>query len=119
MRRLMIFCTVLAALLFMPSPATSRDNPGGKGKIPTKSSYLLQTSVMSAGGSPGTSTNFSTNGTLGQPTPIGVGSSAGTMLYAGFWGKFWLLTPIIDTLIPEVFSDMVFQNFPNPFNCPS
>jgi hypothetical protein len=84
--------------------------------MPTKSSYLLQTSVLSAGGSPGTSTNFGANGTLGQPTPIGVGSAADKTLYAGFWGKFWLLVPVADALAPEVFNNEVFQNFPNPFN---
>ena len=116
MLRLTVCCAVLAALLFVPLLAMSRDDPGGKEKIPTKSSYLLQTSVMSAGGSPGASTNFSTNGTLGQPTPIGIGTAAGKTLYAGFWGKFWLLTPVVDALVPEVFTNLAFQNFPNPFN---
>jgi hypothetical protein len=109
-------CAAAAVFLLLPLLAFGGDEPGGKPKIPTKSSYLLQTSVISAGGSPGTSTNFSTNGTLGQPTPIGVGSSAGKILYAGFWGKFWLLVPVMDALVPEVFSNMAFQNFPNPFN---
>ena len=116
MWRLRVCCAVLAAFLFLPSVALSRDDSGGTDKIPTKSFYLLQSSVISAGGSPGTSTNFSTNGTLGQPTPIGVGSAAGKTLYAGFWGKFWVLTPVVDALVPEVFSNMAFQNFPNPFN---
>lgn len=111
MRRLRPASLVLA-LLLIPSLALSRNDPRGEDEIPTRSSYLLQTSVMGAAGAPGTSTNFATNGTLSQPTPIGVGSSAGKVLSAGFWGRFWSPTSVVD----ELLSDMVFQNFPNPFN---
>ena len=116
MWRLKLFCFAAIMLLAFPSFAIELDEGPDKSKAPARSSYLLATSVMSSGGSPGTSTNFSANGTLGQPTPIGVGSSAGKVLYAGFWGKFWVLTPIVDALVPEVFKNLVFQNFPNPFN---
>lgn len=115
MWRLRLVSLVLA-LLLIPCLTLSRDDPGSKDNIPTRSSYLLQTSVMGSAGAPGASTSFATNGTLGQPTPIGVGSSAGKMLHAGFWGKFWWPTSVADPLPPELLSNMVLQNFPNPFN---
>jgi hypothetical protein len=113
MHRVRLLSCLLAGLLLFPALAFC---DGKDIEPPKKATYLLQTSVISAGGSPGSSTNYATNGTLGQPTPIGVGTSADKTLYAGFWGKFWLLVPVVDALIPEAFENMVFQNFPNPFN---
>jgi hypothetical protein len=71
---------------------------------------------MSSAGSPGTTTTFKTNGTLAQPTPIGIGSSAGFLLYAGFWEKLGALTPVLDAASLEILENRLLQNYPNPFN---
>lgn len=60
------------------------------------------------------SANFGANGTLGQPTPIGVLTGTGEILYAGFWGRFWALTPVDAPPVPR--ANMLYQNYPNPFN---
>jgi hypothetical protein len=81
----------------------------------SQSSYRLQTSVMGSAGSPGASGAKSAEGTMGQPTPLGVGSSSDKMLFAGFWSRPWELASVLDDLGPLVFKNCIFQNFPNPF----
>jgi len=78
--------------------------------------YFLQSSVIGAGGAPGASTNYRSNGTLGQPTPVGVGASTSYKLYAGFWKKISIATGVLDGIVPEVFRNALFPNAPNPFN---
>jgi hypothetical protein len=78
--------------------------------------YFLQSSVIGAGGAPGTSTNYCSNGTLGQPTPVGVGASTSFELYAGFWKKISIATGVLEGVVPEVFRNALFPNAPNPFN---
>jgi len=80
-----------------------------------QSSYRLQTSVMGSAGSPGASGAKRCNGTMAQPTPIGVGSSSGKMVYAGFWSKPWVLASLlgVDDTLP--LTNYMHQNFPNPF----
>lgn len=82
---------------------------------PTQSSYRLQTSVMGSAGSPGASGAKRSNGTMGQPTPIGVGSSSGKMVYAGLWSRPWVLSSILDTGGTLPLTTRIYQNFPNPF----
>jgi hypothetical protein len=82
---------------------------------PAESSYRLQTSVMGAAGSPGASGAKRTNGTLAQATPIGVGSSSGKTLYAGFWSRPWVLASILETEDDLTLTNRIYQNFPNPF----
>jgi hypothetical protein len=54
-------------------------------------------------------------GTMGQPTPIGVGSSSGKTVYAGFWSRPWVLSSILDTDGALALTNCIYQNFPNPF----
>lgn len=79
-----------------------------------QSAYRLRNSVIGAAGYPGTSTNYKAAGTMGQTTPIGIGSSAGKTLRAGFWGKYWIPTAVDET--PSLYRDELYQNYPNPFN---
>jgi hypothetical protein len=52
-------------------------------------SYQIQTSVLSGGGGPMSSDNFSLNGTIGQPTPLmdpaPPPNSDSYTLYPGYW----------------------------------
>jgi hypothetical protein len=80
------------------------------------SSYVLQSSVMGAAGAPVSGSGKEANGTLGQSTPLGVGSSTNFTVHPGFWRAYRVIVSVIDQLVPEVFSNALFQNFPNPFN---
>jgi hypothetical protein len=70
---------------------------------------------MSAAGAPGTSASVHTVGSLGQPTPIGIGQDNTQTLYAGFWGLIRRLI-LTDAPAPEAMLHQLFQNAPNPFN---
>lgn len=107
---------VLTVLLCLPAGAAPAD--GGKAGLDNsaaESSYRLVSSVLGAGGTPGTSSGKLCNGTLGQSTPPGEGASSAKLLYAGFWG---VLTPTPTGAGVEnpVFRNALFQNTPNPFN---
>ena len=56
------------------------------------------------------------NGSLGQPTPIGIGTTEGTTLYAGFWSLFILLEPVSAVLDVPPRVNQLCRNLPNPFN---
>jgi hypothetical protein len=103
---ILLFCLLLGIQI-------SGDNRGAA-TANAETVYLMRNSVIGAAGSPGGSTHYSTNGTLGQPTPIGIGSADDLTLYAGFWGRYWIPTGTDE--IPILYSIMLHQNFPNPFN---
>ncbi len=105
-----VFFFLLLVPSVVPGSATKTEEPN----LQAHPSHCLVRSVIGSAGFPGTSTNYKTNGTMGQPTPIGIGSSSGNTLRAGFWSRYWIPTDVEET--PAVFSDMLFQNFPNPFN---
>ena len=56
----------------------------GLGKI-SSTSYTITTTVLSSGGTPMSSTNYQTNFTLGQPSPIVITDSTNFTLNSGFW----------------------------------
>jgi hypothetical protein len=90
--------------------------PGGlAAQQPAESSYRLQTSVIGAAGSPGAAGAKRTNGTLAQSTPIGIGSSSGKTIYAGFWSRPWVLASILELEDDPTLANRIYQNFPNPF----
>jgi hypothetical protein len=80
-----------------------------------QSSFRLQTSVMGSAGFPGASGAKHSNGTMGQPTPIGMGASSGKIVYAGFWSKPWIESSILDIDSGLPLTNCIHQNFPNPF----
>jgi hypothetical protein len=55
--------------------------------------FRITKSVLDAGGAPSTSTNFHLVSAFGQPTPIGVASSANFTLYAGFLTPAFAVSP--------------------------
>jgi hypothetical protein len=71
--------------------------------------------VVGAAGSPGISSGHQSRGTAGQPTPVGVGAASGKTLYAGFWPEHWVYADVPGLEGTEVFTNALFQNFPNPF----
>ncbi len=113
----MRFVSIFLALLFLHSPVLAGPADGEEGKADKdRAVYHLQSFVIGAAGGPGTSPGFRSNGTLGQPTPVGHGASANFELYAGFWKKISITTGVLDGIVPEVFRNNLFPNRPNPFN---
>ena len=102
-----------AALLVGVYVAAARDGTGTARSAPGQSSSCtIQSTVIGCAGSPGTSTQYSMNGTMGQPTPIGIGTAGGRTVLTGFWG--WKRIPTDVDEIPLAFR--LRQNYPNPFN---
>ncbi len=56
--------------------------------------FRITKSVLDAGGGPSTSTNFQLVSAFGQPTPIGVASSANFLLSAGFFSPIFSVSPL-------------------------
>jgi hypothetical protein len=79
-----------------------------------QAAHAMRSSVIGAAGAPGSSAGFRMNGTLAQPTPIGIGAASLTKVYAGFWGRPWAVTGVDETPLP--YRNALFQNYPNPFN---
>jgi hypothetical protein len=104
----------LVCLILLGSALAAGDPPGpSQAKDPP---FQLRSSVI--GAMSATSANGSHRhwGTLGQPTPGGIGQADGLTLYAGFWG--WWAGHIIvsDVPLPGVLPDRLHANYPNPFN---
>ena len=107
----------LAVLLsFLLATVSSADSGKNEKATQSRTTHVLQSSVFGSAGAPGTSTQYESNGTLGQPTPIGVGSSDNHILYAGFWKSVVTATGILEGIIPDLFKNALFPNAPNPFN---
>jgi hypothetical protein len=73
--------------------------------------FRITKSVLDAGGGVSTSTNFAQTSAFGQPTPIGVSSSANFLLSAGFLSPSFAVSPAspIDVVIkrqPALSTDM-------------
>jgi hypothetical protein len=103
---------VLALVFILAWIGTPRE---GGAQQDVQSSYRLQTWVMSAAGSPGAGVSSRGNGSMSQPTPIGVGSSSGKTVYAGFWSRPWVLASVLHTDGLQPLTNCIYQNFPNPF----
>jgi len=104
----------VALLALSPLAPPRRGGPTGDLAAQQAPQHLMRTSVMGGAGAPASGSSFRANATLGQPTPIGVLTGAGEILYAGFWGRSWALTPVDDLEAPR--ANGLFQNYPNPFN---
>jgi hypothetical protein len=115
MPRATLICFIAACVLVSMSLSVAEESRTGDGYGAGQSAYSLETSVLSCAGSPGASSSFRGNGTLAQPTPVGVGHTATLDLYAGFWTKPWSTASVLETAGPEGFRQGLSQNFPNPF----
>ena len=58
---------------------TSIDAPGGQ-----SDNFIVRPQEMTSGGSTGTSNSFALNSTVGQPSPVGLGSSDNIVLTSGY-----------------------------------
>ena len=101
-------------LLAFPVLAAGIENPDTSKKLEPANSYVIKRSVVSAGGAAGQSTSYTSNGTMGQSTPVGIGTAAQKTLFAGFWPPLSATTSAEET--PVVNYNRLFQNYPNPFN---
>jgi len=72
--------------------------------LASPSPYQLERSVMANAGEPMTSTSYQMNSTLGQPSPIGVSSSASYELGAGYWHRLSLWLKVYLPLIMKSFT---------------
>jgi hypothetical protein len=113
--RSLILCACLTALLLGAPHAGAGETNDGNAKA-ARAVTVLRASVIGAGGSAGTSDHFRSQRTLGQPTPIGVGTSADFSLTSGFWRKLSIATGVLDGVLPTPFRNTLFPNTPNPFN---
>jgi hypothetical protein len=103
---------IAAALLVLPSLVPRHDTSAALAA--EQAAHNLRTFVMGSGGAPMHTRQFKVNGTIGQPTPIGIGKTTSNILYAGFWGRYWALTPVDKP--PVSYRNLLMQNYPNPFN---
>ncbi|MBN2170408.1 MAG: T9SS type A sorting domain-containing protein [Candidatus Krumholzibacteriota bacterium] len=108
--------TLILALALFTIVAQATGPPDRTTDPRDESPYRLKTSVLSAAGAPGSSSDHNTNGSLGQSTPIGLGAAGDAILHAGFWKALALTTwPVgVDEPAPAV--NALYQNYPNPFN---
>lgn len=117
-KRRIVALTAMATLLLVPLLLWPDQDSVADATLRT--TYVLRSSVVGAAGSPGTSAGKRIYGTVGQSTPIGTGSAAGKVLYAGFWDRISTSSGVeddgADGGLVEVRETKLLQNIPNPFN---
>ena len=87
MSRLRLPPAVLVLVLLLPSATLGLDHEEDQ-TSKARSPYLLRSAVVSAGGCPEDSPRYPSNGTLGQPHPVGLRIGPNAMVYSGFWGHY-------------------------------
>jgi hypothetical protein len=88
---------------------------GREASAGSQSQYLLRSSVVGSTGLPSSSAAYRSKGTLGQSTPIGIGTASGKTLYAGFWSTPWAVASVPEEDGPEGLGSCLSGNAPNPF----
>lgn len=53
----------------------------------TSANFTLEQTVISSGGCPSLSASYRSEGTIGQPSPLGVSSSSSFTMISGFWSQ--------------------------------
>jgi len=104
---------LLLAAALVPRPGAAAGDSKAPGSIAESPSYVLRSAVFGSAGASASSASYGSNGTMGQPHPIGPLSGSTYEMYAGFWNWTVPLTTDAEE-IPLVFN--LFQNYPNPFN---
>ena len=110
-------CVLLlfSALLLFPRATLRGENVETNDESQTQTSCLLVLSVMAASSCLDTpSRDLALNGTLGQPTPVGGGTSEIFTLEPGFWHYYEQFIVDVDDSAPDIFRNFLFQNAPNP-----
>jgi hypothetical protein len=82
----MKFTSVLLSLLVLAFAAFAQPQQS--------EDFRITKSVIDAGGAPGTSTDFGLISAFGQPSPLGVQSSADFLLYPGFLAPTFAVSPL-------------------------
>jgi len=72
--------------------------------------------VGGAGGAPASGGGIAANGTLAQPTPVGVATGGGLVLHGGFWYLRGGAVSGVDTPSADPLRTRLGANYPNPFN---
>jgi hypothetical protein len=111
-----LFVAVLTSLPLITVSTTMSGDAGGEEALVARSSYAIRSAVLGVAGSRGASPGYVGNGTLGQSTPIGIGSAAGWTLYAGFWKAFLMVPVGVEEMESEAVRDCLFSCSPNPFH---
>ncbi|MBN1826709.1 MAG: hypothetical protein JW958_10610 [Candidatus Eisenbacteria bacterium] len=108
---------VLAVLVLLLPAFSAGDETAAPGKDEgSRSSIVLQSSVIGSAGGTGSNDSFIHKGTLAQPTPVGTAFSGDIRLEAGFWRRVRIATGVLDGVLPEMLRTRLFPNVPNPFN---
>jgi hypothetical protein len=103
---------VVAGILFLAYAGYTLAVANDNSPPSEKSQNSLWKSVAAGGGTARSSPAYRTNGTLGQPHPVGKGTSTNYSLHAGFWGG--ALSPL--SPVPSAGVTGLGRNYPNPFN---
>jgi hypothetical protein len=104
-----LVCTALVAL---SPPGSTRADRGGE--LPRTSGYAVRSSVFGVAGSSGSAGSYRSSGTLGQSSPIGLGSVGNYGLSGGFWQGWLDFASDVLAPSPQVFSTQLYQSRPNP-----
>jgi hypothetical protein len=114
MWRTRILYLLLVVLLMLPAATPGTDTKTEARGSSLQSPYRLRTSVIGAAGSPGADNQFKTNGTLGQPSVIGIGTASDKVAYLGFWRGIYM--NLTEAEVTPAYRNELLQNYPNPFN---
>lgn len=104
------------SFLLSPSLSPGQKETKNKTKAAGQSTYQLQSHAIGSAGAAAASSGIEAKCTLGQSTPIGTASADETTVNAGFWKGFLGVLSAFDPVLPRVFENALYQNFPNPFN---
>ncbi len=110
--RLLLMTTVYTALIALSPRGSPRADQGGEQPRPT--GYALRSLVIGGAGSSGSAGGLRSSGTLGQPSPIGVGTAGDLTLSGGFWQGFLELASAVTPLSPHVIRTELYPSQPNP-----
>jgi hypothetical protein len=73
--KVVVVAFLAAAMIMTAVPAAAMES----------ASYRLEPTVLSSGGGRSVSAGYQLTGTLGQPSPVGLSSSASFRILSGFW----------------------------------
>jgi len=116
---LSLVSAALCLLLLVPAAHAGGEASTEGHATAARSTYQLQSAVIGAAGSQGSSAGLSCRGTLGQPVMVGEGASAGLAVRPGFWAVPELRTAVAEDISGSASltqRTVLLPNFPNPFN---